>query len=275
MVQVLHKRISRDLEGQLAPRVSAYSDLIPANAPAERRPWMEMMADAADQCRWELGARVAEQQPQWALETLGTVPDESRPGRVGEPRWVGGCVPGAGRPRRPGGRDRLGPACGVAREARRVARGAHRVAAVGARRRRGRHVRGPSPGPGLRAGAGVVPRWVGDELATTHQAAERVRADAELSGAWADVTEDAAQRQQLRDVAAEAAREAELLAEQVAELETWTLRGERGTRPPPRRERLRTVPARSSSRGESCSTTRGDGDRVRVADRARRRPGRR
>ncbi|MGH3797645.1 MAG: hypothetical protein ACRDSP_22470 [Pseudonocardiaceae bacterium] len=82
---MLHGRISNKLQDQLAPQLTGHWDLIPAATPAERRTWLESLAEAADQRRWELGARIAEAPPQWALETLGPVPQDV----VGREEWEG------------------------------------------------------------------------------------------------------------------------------------------------------------------------------------------
>src|SRR5690606_18900958 len=64
--KVLHHRISTELHGKLTPHVTSARDLIPAGAGDEWLPYMERLADASDERRRELGAQIAEQQPEWA-----------------------------------------------------------------------------------------------------------------------------------------------------------------------------------------------------------------
>lgn len=73
--RVLHARLRHEV-GKMAPRISSYRDLIPAWADERWREHLEGLADKADARRHELGARVAEEQPQWARETLGPVPQD-------------------------------------------------------------------------------------------------------------------------------------------------------------------------------------------------------
>ena len=73
--QVLHSRLRREV-GPVAPRITSYRDLIPRWTPDRWRPYLESLADRADMRRHELGARIAEEKPQWAIETLGEVPED-------------------------------------------------------------------------------------------------------------------------------------------------------------------------------------------------------
>jgi conjugative relaxase-like TrwC/TraI family protein len=75
VAQVLHARIRNTL-GKQVPRISSYRDLIPAGVSDVWRGWLEKQADKADERRHELGARVAEEKPPWAVETLGPVPED-------------------------------------------------------------------------------------------------------------------------------------------------------------------------------------------------------
>ena len=65
-----------------------------------------------------------------------------------------------------------------------------------------------------------APRYVGDELDATEQAAARHRADAQVWAARADAASDAAERETLRAHADQAQQRAAELAERVAGLET-------------------------------------------------------
>ena len=67
--------------------------------------------------------------------------------------------------------------------------------------------------------ATTPPRYVGDELDATEQAAERARTNGELWAARAETVQDAADAAQLRAAAAAAREEVALLAERIAVLE--------------------------------------------------------
>ncbi|MGH3573931.1 MAG: hypothetical protein ACRDUW_19285, partial [Pseudonocardiaceae bacterium] len=74
--QVLHKRLSDSLAGQVTPSVRTFAELIPADVPETWRPWLERHAAAADDRCAVLGTETAIERPQWAIEALGDVPDD-------------------------------------------------------------------------------------------------------------------------------------------------------------------------------------------------------
>ncbi|HEY1972610.1 MAG TPA: MobF family relaxase, partial [Pseudonocardia sp.] len=76
VAQVLHARIRTTLEHQLAPQIRSYTDLLPADLPDHQRPALHALAEAADRRRIDLGAQLATDPPQWAREALGPVPDQ-------------------------------------------------------------------------------------------------------------------------------------------------------------------------------------------------------
>ncbi|MGH3795640.1 MAG: MobF family relaxase [Pseudonocardiaceae bacterium] len=220
--QVLHGRISNKLQDKLAPQLTGHWDLIPADVPAERRSWLESLAESADQRRWELGARIAEAPPQWALEILGPVPRDV----VGREEWEGRAG-WAAMYRELSDHDDAGDAIGAAppaglAEHRALWRTAHTALGLsepsdaeddmseGALRARVRAYEREQE---------WAPRWVGDELGAVERAAERARTDAEVFNARAVVTEDAAEQQRLQDAAADSRHEAQELAERAAMLE--------------------------------------------------------
>jgi conjugative relaxase-like TrwC/TraI family protein len=94
--QVLHARIRNTL-GKQIPRITSYRDLIPAGVSDVWRGWLEKQADKADKRRHELGARVAEERPPWAMETLGPVPEDPLRRAVWESRagWAAASREGA------------------------------------------------------------------------------------------------------------------------------------------------------------------------------------
>jgi conjugative relaxase-like TrwC/TraI family protein len=216
--QVLHKRIRNTL-GEKVPQIASYRDLIPANT--REREYLEALADKADERRHELGARVPEEQPPWAVETLGPVPDDALRRAVWESRagWAAAYREGA---QYEDANDPLGaaPPTGLA-EKHAIWATAH--AALGL----------PDVGPEeamlttgqllMRSAAWDreqlwAPRYVADELAAT---AERV------ASRWAEVTLFRAHAETLAgtekagvlDAAAKAEQEADELEQKVLALE--------------------------------------------------------
>ena len=86
---VLHTRLS-DRVGHLVPRGDTFADRLPATDDPTWRHYLSRVAELADQRARELGAEVAESQPQWARQGLGPLPAgpverlawEERAGRV-------------------------------------------------------------------------------------------------------------------------------------------------------------------------------------------------
>lgn len=76
IAQVLHRRIVDHYGGQLAPAAGTYADMIPAVASDGWREQLTRQAAAADERRRELGAQAADELPQWAAESFGSVPEE-------------------------------------------------------------------------------------------------------------------------------------------------------------------------------------------------------
>ena len=73
--QVLHHRITTAYTGRLTPNVTDLAELVPADAAPEWAAYLRDRVDAATERRHELGAEIAEQAPEWAVEALGPVPD--------------------------------------------------------------------------------------------------------------------------------------------------------------------------------------------------------
>ncbi|MGH3857218.1 MAG: ATP-dependent DNA helicase, partial [Pseudonocardiaceae bacterium] len=221
--QVLHRRISRDLDNQLTPQVTSYTDLVPADVPTERRPWLQVLAHAADQRRWELGTRVAQERPQWALETLGPVPTdvvgreewESRAGWAAAYRELTGHADAA---------DAIGaaPPAGLAEKHASwfAAREALALAEPGAAENAMSEGRLRVRVWAYEREQAWAPRWIGDDLAATHTAADRARTEAHLARARAEVTTDQTERRQLLAAAEESAIQAGHLTERITELDT-------------------------------------------------------
>ncbi|MQA13476.1 MAG: relaxase domain-containing protein [Pseudonocardiaceae bacterium] len=220
--RVLHHRISERLRGQLAPQLSSYADLIPHTATGQHRQRLDVLAEAADARRRELGAETAQQAPQWAVEALGPVPGdaiartdwEQRAGWAAAHRELSEHTDDA---------DALGPAppAGLA-EKHAVWRAAHTALNLpdgggdedelsdGQLRVRVR---------AYQREEAWAPRYVGDELATTYQRAQRARADAQIWAARAEAAQDVTEAGHLRADARAAEAEAAELAQRAAALE--------------------------------------------------------
>lgn len=219
--QVLHKRITTALDGQLAPKLSSYADLIPAGLPDTVQKRLAVLADAADERRRELGERIAAEPPQWAREALGPVSDDLVERAEWEHRasWAAAYRELAGRE---DAADALGtaPPAGLAEThaAWRTAHAALDLPDAGAEEAE------LSDGQ-LRARIRAyereetwAPRYVADDLAAAEQRTERARADAELWTARATAA-DPAEAAQMRAAADQARAVAAEASGMVADLE--------------------------------------------------------
>lgn len=218
--RVLHARIRTEME-QKAPRISSYRDLIPANVDERWREYFERLADQGDMRRHELGARVAEEQPPWAMVTLGPVPEDPLQRAVWESRagWAAGYREEA---QYEDANDPLGPAPAAGLTEKRAI-WATALAALGL----------PDVGPEeamlsdgqLLARSSAwdreqlwAPRYVADELAATSERAADRRNQVELYRAHAE-TLAADEKQSVLQAAEEAAAEAEELERRILNLE--------------------------------------------------------
>jgi hypothetical protein len=220
--QVLHYRITSALSGELTARVSSAADLIPADAPAEWRPWLHDRAEVADARRHELGAQTAEQPPRWAVDALGPVPEdvvarqewEHRAGWAAAYRELVGHTDGL---------DPLGaaPPRALAETAAlfRTAHDALQLVDAGAEEAELTDGQLRARSHALTREETWAPRFVADELAATHEQAAKARTDAEIWAARAETTVDPTDAERLRDSAAEAARRADELTGRTESLE--------------------------------------------------------
>jgi conjugative relaxase-like TrwC/TraI family protein len=220
--QVIHHRITEQLDGQLRPALSSCADLVPRDLPERWHTLLTARADAADERRRDLGAQLAEEPPQWAREALGPVPHdpvaraewEHRAGWAGAHRELVDHTDDT---------DPLGTAPPAAHaEKRAIWRTAHDSLALP-----------DSSGDEHEASDGALrarvrafqreetwaPRWVGDELDATTQQAERARADAQLWAARAETTPSPHDRARLLDDAAAAQQHATELEQRAAQLD--------------------------------------------------------
>jgi len=221
--KVLHHRISTELRGQLTPHVTSARDLIPATADDTWRPYMERLADAADERRRELGAQIAEQQPEWAVAALGEVPTDP----VERAEWehrAGWAAAWRELAEHTDERDALGraPAPGLVEKAALYRAGHEQLGLID----RGAEEAELSEGA-LRARVAayqrlerVAPAYVADDLAEAEQELRRARRESTLMAAKVEVA-DAQDREELRaaaeravERAAAAERRVEVLTEQ-------------------------------------------------------------
>jgi conjugative relaxase-like TrwC/TraI family protein len=221
--RVLHNRIHHVLEQDQRPRVlTSYTDLIPADAPESVRAALGEWAEAADRRRHELGVVTAAEQPQWAREALGPVPEEpiARAEWEHKAGWAASCREWAGYTE---AADALGtpPPAGMT-EKHAVWLTAHDaldlidVTPDEEEMSEGR----------LRCRVAAyerelnwAPPYVADELEATHEALRTSRTDATVWAAKADAIADPHEREQLRKATAETVRAAAELAGQVEQLE--------------------------------------------------------
>lgn len=214
---VLHARI-RTHVGDLAHTISSYRDLIPRGIPAAHQAHLATLADAADDRRRELGARVADTAPAWATSTLGAVPDDPLERASWEARagWAAAYRENA---EHTDDEQALGTAPPPALAEKRAvwwtahdALGLPDVAPDEAAMTEGQLRARVAAYDRERAWA---PRWVADELAATAEQAAARRADAEV---WAARAEAGDGDPRLAEQAAAARTDADALAAQHAEL---------------------------------------------------------
>ncbi|WP_226353758.1 AAA family ATPase [Pseudonocardia sp. ICBG601] len=219
---VLHHRISTALTGQLTPDLTSYADLIPAAVPADRRERLEQLAAAADDRRRDLGAQIADQAPQWAVEALGAVPDDP----IDRAEWEH-AAGWAGAHREHTGHEAADDALGAAPPAGLAEqhagwRTAHRALGLPDE---GADEAVMSDGQ-LRCWVRAyereqnwAPPWVGDELADARRQEQRHRADATVWAARADAATDPDEAGQHRAEAEQADLRARGYGQRAAELD--------------------------------------------------------
>lgn len=216
--QVLHARIRDDVRVGLSPRITSYSDLIPAGLSEGMQVQLGKYAADADDRRRELGARTAADPPAWVTEALGAVPDDV----VARADWEHRAGWAAAHRENLGRGDEVNalgaaPAAGLAEKLAVwwTAHDALRLPDV-------TPVEDSMTDGALRARVEAyereklwAPRWVADELAATSTEAAAKARDAELWAARAATTGD----DNLAAEAAAARAEAVRLTELAADLE--------------------------------------------------------
>lgn len=220
---VIVARITDHNTRRFDPIGSSWADWLPRTDSPAWDNYLAALAAAADERTAQLGREAAEQPPAWAVETLGPVPTdaanraewERRAGIVASYRELRGHTDDTdalGRPPATGRQTEAYAAYRAAWDAlgrpqvqqaeHEMSNGQHRVRIRAWQRERA-----------------IAPRYVGNELAGTRQAAAHHHQTATLRTAEADQVTDAAERARLRQEAADARALAQTLDSRVTELE--------------------------------------------------------
>jgi len=218
----IYSRIRTEHQDQLDPTGDSFTAWIPKVDDPEWTRYLHSLAQASDERAEELGRELAENPPGWLTASLGPVPDqvrdrddwERRAGLVAAYREMRGQEDDAdalGAAPKPGQVEQYAAYRAawrtlgrpeIEREELEMTDGQLRMWIRAARREEA-----------------WAPRYVGNELAGTRQAAAAYRQTAELRGAEADTAADPAEQELLRTKAEEARALAETLDEQVAQLQ--------------------------------------------------------
>ena len=223
LTHVLHARITDGGTRRFDPVGSTYADWTPHTDHAEWNDYLAALAAAADQRAADLGRAAAADPPAWAVEALGPVPDDLTARTAWQER---AGVVAAYRELR-GHDDDQADALGSAPKAGQVEQYAAYRAAWRAldRPEVDRATHEQSDGQlRMRVRAwqreqAWGPRYVGQELAGTRQAATHQRQTAALRHAEAQASTDVGERQRLHREAADAAALAETLDERAGQLQ--------------------------------------------------------
>ncbi len=220
--RVLHTRLHDQLAGHRAPTITSWHDLVPSALREDWDTYLRNRADVADERRHQLGAQAAEDCPQWAREALGPVPDDPAE-RLGWEQAAGWAASWRELADHSDDTTPLGPAPTAGRaDQQAVWRTAHH--ALGLPDRSGDEDELSTGQLRIRAAAyrreqAWAPRYVGDELDATHQAAARRRADAEVWVARAAAAVGEHERRTHQAQADAARAEADTLDQRAATLE--------------------------------------------------------
>jgi len=217
---VLYSRITHDR--RFDPVGESFAQWVPRTDNPEWNTYLAALAEAADQRAAELGRDVAEEAPAWAVAAFGPVPDDF----AARKEWQRQAATVAAY-RELRGHDDLAEALGAAPQPGQAeAYAAYRAAwrtlgrpeidrdelemSDGQLRMRVRAYDRELP---------WAPRYVGNELAGTHQAAATHRQTAALRAAEADAAIDPAEQARLQREAADAAALAQVIDARAAELQ--------------------------------------------------------
>ncbi len=221
---VLVARITDGGNRRFDPVGHTWAEWVPATGRADWDSWLTELAAAADNRTAQLGRDAATNASPWAVEALGSVPDADDPSRADWERRAG-IVAGyrelrghtddtnpLGRPPSPNRQAEAYAAYRAAWDA----LGRPQVEQAEHEMTNGAHHSRVRAWQRERAAA---PRYVGNELAGTRQAAAHHHQTATLRAAEADNTDDPAECARLQEEAADARVLAELLDQSVAQLE--------------------------------------------------------
>ena len=219
LTNVIHHRITGSVT--LDPTGDRHADWIPTVDDPAWRGYLTELAVAADACRDQLAGQVADDQPQWAVESLGPVPADDRQRKD----WVQRAGAVAAHRELSGHDDPATAIAGPPKAGQVEAYGSWRSAwrALG-RPEADRDEAEMSDGQLLmrvrayQREQNWAPPYVANELAGTRQAADRHRATAALRRHASEATSDAEHRAGLEREAAEAEALTELLDRQAAQL---------------------------------------------------------
>ncbi|SFW50345.1 MobF family relaxase [Amycolatopsis australiensis] len=221
LTNVIHHRITGAVS--LDPVGDSYADSLPQVEDPQWAAYLRSLAETADARRNELGAQLAAEPPQWAIEAFGPVPERADE----RDAWVAKAGTVAAH-RELTGHDDPAAALGPAPKA-------GQVEAYASWRSAWRALGRPESGRDeLEMSDGQLlvrmrawerektwgPKFVANELAGIHQALDARRRDAAMRRAEADAAADEAERDRLLQEAAEAEALAEVLAHRAAELES-------------------------------------------------------
>lgn len=219
LTNVIYSRITS--RNTLDPRDDSYAARVPQVDEPDWRAYLDSLAQAADQRQQELGKQAAADPPQWAIEALGPIPEN--PTEAGD--WIerAGAVAAH---RELTGHDDAAEPIGPAPKAGHVEayaswRSAWRALGRPESQRDELEMSDGQLRMRVRASqreAAWAPRYVGNELAGTIQAAEQHRHTATLRTTEAEATLDPQQQAQLQQQAAEATALADSLDARTTEL---------------------------------------------------------
>jgi conjugative relaxase-like TrwC/TraI family protein len=221
---VIVARVTDHHTRRFDPLGTTWADWVPRTDSPAWNTYLAALAQAADERTAQLGRDTAARPPAWALEALGPVPDvddaaragwEQRAGLVAAYRELRGHTDDTealGRPPAPGRQAEAYAAYRAAWDALgrpRVEQAEHEMT-NGAHRQRVR---------AWQREQAIAPRYVGNELAGTRQAATHHHQVATLRAAEADAAADPTEQARLRQEAADARALADTLDHQAAQLE--------------------------------------------------------
>jgi conjugative relaxase-like TrwC/TraI family protein len=220
LASVIHHRITDTTD--LHPKGDNYADWVPK---VDNPTWQHHLTDlarAADARRQELGKRVADERPQWAIEALGQPPEDKTERRV----WVDRAASVKAHRELTGHDDPAGALPGAPKQGQVETYASWRTAWRALGRDEADRAEAEMSDGQLRVRVRAyqredawAPDYVAPELSGTLQAAQRHRADAQVRAAEAANEADETRRADLHREAVEAAALADVLDRQAAQLD--------------------------------------------------------